>query len=305
MRNALVLGLLVLIAGSACADTHRLNVGGGEVVVTIEPGRLDVSTAQVLRWVEESAQAVAGYLGRFPVKQVLINISTDGEKGPHNGETHCGEPPLIWITLGMTTTPADLRTDDVMTHEMVHLMLPNADHGQQGWAAEGLATYVEALARLGAGRLDRTGFWQLLTKALSKAGGGAAAQGLDATNAGEQRYWSGALFWMLADLEIREKTQGQKTLGDALRGIQKAGGCVSEHWPIEKTLAAADAAIGVNVLAPLRARMRASAVGADVPQLLARLGVQREGSNLAFDDAAPRAGLRRSLETAGLQFTRR
>lgn len=280
MRNALVLAALVLGVGSACADTHRLKVGGGEVVLTIEPGKLDVSEGHIVNWVHESAQAVSAYLGKFPVKQVLVNIKTDAVKGPHNGHTHCGTPPLIWVSLGTKTSVEDLKNDDVMTHEMVHLMLPNADHGQQGWAAEGLATYVEAVARLQYGRLDRHAFRTLVSDAIAKAGDGAAAQGLDATRTSQQRYWSGALFWLTADLEIRQKAPG-RTLADALRGLNKAGGCISEHWPIEKSLAACDAALGQSILVPLAAKMRTSAVGGDAAQLLARLGtIEASGAQI-------------------------
>lgn len=257
MRNALVALFSVLVVGSACADTHRLQVGGGEVVLTVEPGKLDVSEAHIVDWVHTAAKTVAAYLGKFPVEQVLVNIKTDAVKGPHNGHTHCGTPPIIWVSLGTKTSVQDLRNDDVMTHEMVHLMLPNADHGQQGWAAEGLATYVEAVARRNAGRLDAEGYRKLIAEMTTKAAAG-SGQGLDATNASQQRYWSGAMFWMTADREIQRKLPG-KTLADALRGLNEVGGCISEHWPIEKSLAACDAALGQSILVPLAARMRAPA----------------------------------------------
>lgn len=304
MRNALVVSFLALLMGCAHADTHRLKVGGGTVVLTIEPGKLDVSEAHVVNWVHEAAQAVSNYLGKFPVPEVTVNIKTDAYKGPHNGHTHCGVPPLIWVSLGMHTSVEDLRNDDVMTHELVHLMLPNADHGQQGWAAEGLATYVEALARLGVGKLDRIAFWEVVSKAIAKAGDGSAAQGLDATKDSIQRYWSGALFWLTADIEIRRRLPG-RSLADALKGLNKAGGCISEHWPIEQSLAKADAALGQSILVPLARRMRSAAVGADVAGLLARLGVSRHGERITLDDSAPDAALRRAIESANLQFTSR
>ena len=54
------------------------------------------------------------------------------------------------MQVGRDVTPAQLMDDWVLVHEMTHLALP--DMGEtQSWFSEGLAVYVEGIARVQAG----------------------------------------------------------------------------------------------------------------------------------------------------------
>ena len=55
----------------------------------------------------------------------------------------------IRLIIGSDTTEAELRNDWVVVHEMIHLELP--DVPERLWLAEGIATYVEPLARVQVG----------------------------------------------------------------------------------------------------------------------------------------------------------
>src|SRR6185503_5263296 len=119
------------------------------------------------------------------------------------------------------------------------------------------------------------------------------AGGLDANRGFGAIYWGGALFWLLADVEIRERTDNRLSLEDALRGVRDAGGSIEVTWPVERVLAAADRAVGVAVLAPLYARMAGSGPRVDLPSLWSRLGVEDAGG-IRFRDDAPLAAVRRA-----------
>ena len=71
---------------------------------------------------------------------------------------------------------------------------------------------------------------------------------------------------------IRERTKGKKSLDDALRGIQGAGGDVTETWPIERVLDAGDKATGVPVLCELYAKWKDGPIAVDLPDLFKRTG---------------------------------
>ena len=58
--------------------------------------------------------------------------------GVHNGG-------LIRISVGARTTPAELKQDWMMTHEMVHLTFPSVGE-EHHWMEEGGAVYVEPIA---------------------------------------------------------------------------------------------------------------------------------------------------------------
>ena len=120
------------------------------------------------------------------------------------------------------------------------------------------------------------------------------AGGLDASRGFGAIYWGGALFWLLADVEIRERTDNRKSLEDALRGIRDAGGSIAVTWPVDLTLATADRALGVEVLGPLYARMAQSGEKVDLGALWARLGLEDAGG-IRFRDDAPLARIRLAI----------
>jgi predicted metalloprotease with PDZ domain len=120
-------------------------------------------------------------------------------------------------------------------------------------------------------------------------------RGMDGTRDWGRLYWGGALFWLLADVEIRELTSNQRSLADALRAVLAAGGNTEESWPIERFVETADRALPRPVLAPLYRRMGQSAMPVDLPALWRRLGVSLGAHGAVFDDQAPLAAVRRGI----------
>src|SRR5260370_34054568 len=142
-----------------------------------------------------------------------------------------------------------------MTHEMVHLALPSLTP-EHHWLEEGIATYVEPIARAEAGNLDVQTVWRELVEGLPNGLPQPGDKGLDNTHTWGRTYWGGALFCLLADVEIRRQTNNQKGLEDALRGILNAGGDIRKDWTLEDALKAGDRAAGVDVLVKQYEKMK-------------------------------------------------
>ncbi len=158
---------------------------------------------------------------------------------------------------------------------MVHLAFPSMEGHE--WIEEGLATYVEPLARARANLAPSEDIWKWLLWGLPKGLSGIERRGVDRSSGWDATYWGGALYCFLADVEIRQRTDNKKSLDDALRGIVKAGGDVRASWPIERALKTGDAAVGVPVLEELYAKMSNGPVQVDLPgplQAARRLGKQ-------------------------------
>ncbi len=292
-----VTGGLLLAAAIVAADDvqpARVEVGGGVIDVTIGPDEPSVSRPALLAWVETSARAVSGYLGRFPVPHLRLTIVTGGRGGAGGGTTWGGDEPRTRIRAGRRTTEADLADDWVLTHEMVHLTFPDMPDGY-AWMEEGLATYVEPIARARAGLLTEAEVWRELVDGLPEGQPGPHDGGLDGNRSWGRTYWGGALYWLLADVEIRERTKNRKGLEDALRGILDAGGSIRQSWPADRTLAAADRATGGTTLHDLHARLGKKPERVDLDALWKRLGVARTSGGVTFDDGAPLAAVRRAI----------
>ena len=65
---------------------------------------------------------------------------------------------MIQMRVGRESTAATLAADWVLVHEMVHLALPEIGRSHD-WLAEGLATYVEGVARAQAGNRAIADVW--------------------------------------------------------------------------------------------------------------------------------------------------
>jgi predicted metalloprotease with PDZ domain len=272
-------------------ETTRVPVTGGEVEVAVLPGDPALDRVAVVGWAQRAGGDVAAYYGRMPVPRVLVIVVPGGRRAVGYGTTmgNGGASILIWVGAG--AREEDLRRDWVLTHEMVHLGLPNLPRGQS-WMEEGLATYVEPIARARHGHVGMEEVWTDLVRRTPQGAPGAG--GLDANRGFGAIYWGGALFWLLADVEIRERTDSRRSLEDALRAVGDAGGSIAVTWPVERVLDTADRALGVKVLGPLYARMARSGERVDLQALWARLGIEDAGG-IRFRDDAPLAAIRKAI----------
>ena len=278
-----------------------MRVGSDTIQVDFAPGKLDLTQAQTLDWVTRAARAVAIYYGRFPVSgaHVLI-VPRSGDRGVLQGTTWGdvrGYPALTRMVLGEHTTVADLNQDWTMTHEFVHLALP-ALADDHHWLEEGLATYVEPIARVQAGFLSAQEIWTDMVRDMPKGEPAPGDRGLDHTRSWGSTYWGGALFCLRADVAIRAKTANRLGLQDALRGILAAGGNISVDWPVERVLRAGDAATGTTVLIDLYRQMGMAAAPTDLDKLWGQMGVRYEKRPVAFDASAPLARARAAITAA-------
>lgn len=274
--------------------TCSLLIGNARIDVKIEGGALRTSAKEILRWVQSAAESVTVYYDRFPVPQVLIRIAPFKGRGVRNGRTFGDREGRITISVGNETSPSDLVSDWMLTHEMVHLAFPSVDENHH-WIEEGIATYVEPIARIQAGHLKTEQMWLDLVRDMPQGLPQAGDRGLDHTHTWGRTYWGGALFCLLADVKIRRQTNNAKGLEHALRGILDAGGDIRKDWNLEDALGAGDHAVGVSVLQPLYAKMKDKPVSVDLTTLWAQLGVQADGAIVRFDDSATLAAIRRAI----------
>jgi predicted metalloprotease with PDZ domain len=120
----------------------------------------------------------------------------------------------------------------------------------------------------------------------------AGDQGLDRTQTWGRTYWGGALFCLVADLQIRERTRDTRSLRDALRAIDAASGGIAASWSMARVIEVGDAATGVPVLRELYDRMSNAPAPVDLDATWKRLGVVADGRGITLDPKAPLASIR-------------
>jgi hypothetical protein len=281
--------------GSANLSPTTIKIGDSTIEVEFAPGHLELLATKVINWVSAAAHAVTDYYGCFPVREAhILIVPVETRKGVLSGTSWGTRPISTRIYLGQFTDDDDLKNDWVMTHEMVHYAFPSMAR-EHHWIEEGIATYVEPIARLEAGEIPAAKVWGDLVEGLPYGLPRPGDQGLDHTPTWGRTYWGGAMFCLLADIRIRRETDNRYGLREALRAIVDAGGNMETTWPLTRVLEVGDKAVGVPALMQLYNEMNATPVEPDLSQLWSELGVEIEGKTITLDDSAPWASVRRAI----------
>jgi hypothetical protein len=288
-------GALVLLQPvHASSEESVLHVGPTTFSVSWRGSEADIGRPALLEWIERSATIVSGYYGGFPLAEVAIQVSGGQGERVMNGRTFGAPHALIEMKVGRGVSAQALRDDWVLVHEMTHLALPEVSD-EQNWLAEGLATYVEGVARVQAGNMSAAALWSEYLADMRKGLPGKDDRGLDRTHSWARTYWGGALFCLVADVRIREQSGNRRGLQDALRAINRAGGSMRERWPALRIFATGDEATGTRVLEDLYADMRDKPYAPDLVGLWADLGVVSVEGGVRLEDGARLAAVRRAI----------
>jgi hypothetical protein len=197
------------------SSQYTLDLGGAEIEVDLWLENANLQPGDVLEWIRRATQAVNTYYGRFPVRYARVSVLQSNENNSSIHGTTWGDVDgfqgVSRMRLGRAVSRADLESDWTMTHELVHLAissLPDEHH----WLEEGLATYVEPIARSQDGELPATNVWHGMLAGMAEGQPRRGDHGLDETHTWGRTYWGGAMFCLVADVEIRRTTANSKGL---------------------------------------------------------------------------------------------
>ncbi len=265
------------------AETDRIQVGSSTLQVDFAEGPFDLPKSAILARIATAASAVATYYGRFPLSTARILVIPVPDRhgilqGTTWGDMH-GSPGFTRLRIGEHTTAAELAADWMITHELTHMAFPDMpsdsdrDQSAQHWIEEGLATYIEPIERVMIGDLTAKQMWTETIRDMPQGEPQPGDQGLDHTHTWGRTYWGGAMFCLVADIQIRQQTHNRLGLQDALRAIVAAGGTIDQNWDLPRALAVGDHATGTHVLTDLYAQWKDKPVQYDLPALWTQLGI--------------------------------
>ena len=120
-------------------------------------------------------------------------------------------------------------------------------------------------------------------------------RGLDNTHTWGRTYWGGTMFWLLADMRIRDQSHGTRSLDDAIKAVLEAGGDGSQRWEVARVIEVGDRATGTTVLRDLHDEMGGKPDKVNLNDLWQKLGVRYVWGRVGFDDNAPLAWVRKAI----------
>lgn len=247
-------------------------------------GSLALTDTQLFRWIEGAGLAVARFWRGFPAAEALLVIQPMAGRGNVVfGRVVPGGGISILLQVGEHAGARAVLDDWILIHELTHVASPFVPGA--AWLMEGLATYLEPLARARAGWLTPAAVWAEFVNNMPHGLPAMAGSGLDGSGRAGT-YWGGALFMMLADVELRRASEGRQGLEDCLVAVLRHGGNATQRWSPDAFIQACDAAAGAPVLARLAAHHRRSGSPIDLDGIWAMLGIVPDGRSVRFVDAA-------------------
>lgn len=276
-------------------EAREIELNGTRVRIARLDGALDTDFDTLARWVADSARAVQSFYGRATDSDITVILApVPGRRDIPFGKLLPESGPGIIVLTGEHARPADLYADWVLVHELFHVGSPSF-LGEGKWYDEGLATYFEPIIRARAGFITEDEVWSEFVDAMPRGLGVMTERGLEHSNGYGDIYWGGALFCLLADVQIRNATSNAKGLEDGVRAVLAAGGIASEVWSLSDAIAIAERAVGVPVLSELIAAHAQKGSPVDLLTFFSALGVSRKRGSLVLDDSAPLAAVRRAI----------
>lgn len=269
-------------------------VPGATLDVAIAPGSYRVDDDALVAWVARSSRTMARFLGCFPVDRVMVLVVPAHGRDVRHGETMGDGGASMVVEVGDEADAQALSDDWVLPHEMAHLAVPSVAR-RHHWIEEGLAVYMQPIARARSGELTPEQVWREFAMGMPRGAPSRGDQGLDDASDWARTYWGGATFCLLADLEMRRRTGNRLGLEDAVRGVLASGGSVAHIWDFDRLLETADGVVGAPVLVPMHDEMGRGAWVVDLPRLFRDLGVVLDGNRVKLLDDAPLAAIRRAI----------
>jgi hypothetical protein len=283
---------------SARPVVRELHFDKSRITLVVDPD-LRLSAHDLDAYVKDAVAAVAQIYGELPVDHTIIKVDVEEGRGVGHAtssyldEEDCG---LIELSLGRHVSRATLDRSWTLTHELLHQAFPIVERSRR-WLPEGIATYIEPIGRLRTGKLSPSEVWGELVENAPNGLPQENDGGLNHTRSWGRTYWGGALFCLLADIEIRKQTNNKLGLEHALRGIAGSGGTARSDWSAGQAISAGDEHLSVNVLQDLYGRMGYNRYDVDLHKLWRELGIKTTESGIVFDDTAPLAAIRKSIES--------
>lgn len=297
LRTVALIGMAVALLSSIAPAQRTLNVkaANSEFEVTLPVQPLAATDAELKTYITHGAKAVATYFGHFPMKHVYINIrAADGDR-VRFGRSSPQKGGSIMLIVGRDARSEAFNRDWTLTHEMVHLAFPGVKGDNHDWLQEGMSTYVEPVARVEAGFIPKKELWRQFVDYMPRGLPNPGDGGIDDAHGFRRIYWGGAMFCLLADIEIRKQTQNKRGLQDAFSAIMRDDGTMEWEWGIDTIFAAGDKATGTHVLETLYAKWKDKPVEVDLDSLWAELGVVKSGDSVRFNNNAPLASIRKAI----------
>lgn len=287
-------------------DYREIKIPGTVLRVSLLNGSEPMNNDAIIDWIRATATDVSLAYGRFPNPSPQVVVIPVG-KGRSNGRSAVpfgrvirdgGE--TVELFVDQTQPLSALLSDWTATHEFSHMMVPYI-HREQRWISEGFAQYYQNVLLTRSGAYDEGYAWQKLFEGYERgrlsrpelSPNGAAAGGV--RNGLMKIYWSGAALALMADVELRRRSNGRESLDSVLEQFQACCLPSKRAWTGGEFFARLDSFIDEPVFMPLYRRYADTAGFPDIRETFARLGLHISDGQVRLKRQAEYSDIRAAI----------
>jgi hypothetical protein len=282
-------------------ERERVHANGTEFDVAVIAGLSASTRAVIAPWLRHAATSAAIGGSELPFERVqIVVVPVEGDGSAMRfGHVGRGGGRSIALLVNRDASLDALRGDWTLVHEISHLYHPFVKR-EDLWLREGLATYYQELFRARAGTTTRAYAWQRLWDGAAK--GRVTNESLAVESARVLTtfqfplvYWGGATFALLADIELRQRSEGVRSLDEVMLALAACCSTSSRPWTSEQLLARMDEIAGGQVFTDLAKRVVLAPPFPDLHDAFAQLGIEPSDRGMRLLSNAPLAHVRDAI----------
>ena len=295
--------LLILFTSSASAKSNGNNTHFNQNIDVRFQSNISSDKKEVFRqWINHSSDALTLVYGELPVDHFITKIKLskrDSGVVPW-GEVSRNTIPEVTLVVNPKSTLDELKADWTIYHEFSHLLIPY-DAGDSRWFSEGLASYYQNIIQARAGMFSESKMWQKLYEGFER--------GRKDTNYNHQKlsylsdninqnhsymrvYWSGALYWLKADIALRKLNTGY-SLDKALHELHKC--CFDRYLSAGEITKQLDKLTNNNIFTSLFIEFSESYILPKYMDDLHMLGIEQQAGRVRLENKAEYSLIRRAI----------
>jgi hypothetical protein len=265
-----------------------------------------MATEVVSNWLRATATDVSLAYGRFPnpAPQVLVipvgAARSGGDSAVPFGRVIRDGGEAVELLIDQRRPIEAFLEDWTATHEFSHLLLPYMQRKQK-WVSEGFAQYYQNVLLARSGTYDDLKAWQKIYEGLERGRLSRPELSPNEAATGSLRgslmkvYWSGAAIALMADVGLREQSNGKESLDLVLDKLQACCLPADRVWSGTELFTKMDSLTKYPVFMQLYRRYADTAGFPDVGPLFDRLGLSTSNGKVRLKRHAELAAIRNAI----------
>lgn len=310
--QAFTVMIIVLLSVSVSAQQkfETLSVHGSDFHIYWNPDIKQKEKPVIRQWLQKAGETLALLNGEMPksIIRIELQVRRNGKAVPF-AQVIRRRPEGVVFLIDPSRPLQEFIDDWTAVHEFTHLFIPYPGE-KDIWLSEGLATYYQYLLQARAGIKTEQQAWQKMLEGFERGRKNDEYNYLSLQELSENMkgygsfmrvYWSGTLFFLKADIALRERSNGKQSLDSVLKAFVQCCRPQRTYWRGQSLISALDEASETTIFADLYKRFQVAKALPDYRPDFSKLGIDVEGDKVNLDKSdLPSVQMRQSI-SLGLQ----